>query len=216
MRYGYGIDFSFVLICEESAMPTLSPRKNAKTAAPAKNRQHLSPKTPALAPKRAPVPITKTSVLAEASADRVTLSRNGRVLGRPRLERAPLAQVQTRVPSPLSDYLKMLSIERLPDQPGPFRTMQRMFETLFARFLDEQPWTRGLAWRESHAVARFTGGELSERTHWKQLNIQLPVALAQRVETTAKRLDRSQSSFCYTALCWWAGMLYPPVANRAA
>jgi hypothetical protein len=143
-----------------------------------------------------------------------TISPKGKVLGRPRLERPPLAQVQTRIPAPLSDYLKMLSIERLPDQPAPFRTIQRMLESLFERFLVEKPWQHGFAWRESRAVARFSGGEVSERTHWKQLNIHLPIDLAQRIETCSIQLERSRSSFCYTALCWWAGALYPPVSSR--
>jgi hypothetical protein len=178
-------------------MPTTAPRKAAR-ATPAK----AAP--PTLKPRLAKQPVRE--------AAKPSVSRHGKPLGRPRIERGPLAQVQTRVPAPLSDYLKMLALEKLPDQPAPFRTMQRMFETLFAQFIDEQPWRRGFAWRESQAVARFSGGEMVERTSWKQLNVQLPIALAQRIETTATQLDRSQSSFCYTALCWWAGALYPPVA----
>ena len=203
-------------------MPAVTPRNRTKTA-PAKGRS-LAPKSPKkmtalkkAAPAPAPAKLARKpdSLSVAPKPKAIKISPNGKVLGRPRLERPPLAQVQTRVPSPLSDYLKMLSIERLPDQPAPFRTMQRMFESLFARFLDERPWSQGFAWRESHAVARFSGGEVTERTHWKQLNIQLPVDLAQRIETTAHKLDRSQSSFCYTALCWWAGALYPPVSSRS-
>lgn len=209
-------------------MATLAPPKHSTSApkkAPltSKKRVALKPKAPAK-PTRAPLPkkapanaprsATKPAIVAMEDGRKLTLSRNGKALGRPRLAREPLGQVQTRIPGGLSDYLKMLALERLPDQAAPFRTMQKMFESLFARFLDERPWDSGLAWRESHSVARFSAGAVTERTEWKQLNIQLPIALTQRIETTANALGRSQSSFCYTALCWWAGMLYPPVAAR--
>lgn len=192
-------------------MATISPRKQARPA-PKKALRAPAPAKKTTVQKKASAPVARADI--KTGQREVSLSPKGKVLGRPRLLREPLGQVQTRIPGGLSDYLKILALEKLPGQPAPFRTMQKMFETLFTRFIDERPWDHGLAWRESHAVARFSGGTITERTEWKQLNIQLPIALTQRVETTAERLGRSQSSFCYTALCWWAGMLYPPVSSQ--
>lgn len=138
-----------------------------------------------------------------------SLSPKGREIGRPKLEREPLKTIPVRAPGSLADYLKLLSLTPLPDQPKPFGSMQRMFEACASRFLAEKPWEMGLAWRESHAVARFQDKEISERTEWRQINMQLPESLAERVERAAERAGRSRSSFCYTALYWWATIVYP-------
>ncbi len=195
-------------------MATLTPRKAVRNPSSEPMTKRSSAKPKPLAKKPLAKKSTPALAIAEPAPKQPTLSPRGRVLGRPRLTRAPLGQVQTRIPTGLADYLKILALERLPDQPAPFRTMQRMFEALFERFLNDEPWKAGLAWRESHAVARFSAGSMTERTEWKQINIQLPTALVVQVEAAAAATCRSQSSFCYTALCWWAGLLYPPVAAR--
>lgn len=197
------------------AKPTTAPKPKAATARRTAQAQPIKPAArKATVPKAAPhAPSRKLAI--EPAVKIPSLSPKGKVLGRPRLDREPMGKVQTRIPGGLSSYLKILSLEKLPDQPAPFGTMTNMFAALFTRFVDEQPWRAGLAWRESHAVARFADGTVSERTEWKQLNIQLPIELARRVEAMSSALGRSQSSFCYTALCWWGGLLYPPVAaNR--
>lgn len=197
------------------AKPTTAPTLKAATIRRPAQAQPV--KAAAVKPDahkvKPPAPSRKLAIDPEVKIP--SLSPKGKVLGRPRLDREPLGKVQTRIPAGLSSYLKILSLEKLPDQPAPFGTMTNMFAALFTRFVEEQPWRASLAWRESHAVARFAEGAVSERTEWKQLNIQLPIELAQRVEAMSSTLGRSQSSFCYTALCWWGGLLYPPVAaNR--
>lgn len=185
-------------------MPSTSPRKPTLKSSKTKPRATKAATLVSMARQSRP----------DGQAARIALSANGKVLGRPRVERGPMAQVQTRVPTALADYLKMLSLARLRDRDQPFRTMQKMFESLFKEFLSEKPWETGFLWRESQAVSRLPAGAPRAGSQWKQLNIQLPEQLARRIEITADRLKRSQSSFCFTGLCWWTG-LYPPTPEPA-
>lgn len=130
---------------------------------------------------------------------------SGKLKGRPPERTEPVVNVPARIPEALKEYLKLLAVAPLADRPRPFGSMTAMFEVLFRRFLDERPWESGLAFRESRAVSSTEGGFA-----WEQLNVRLPKPLAEEVAGTAKAAGSpSASSFCYTALHWWATEVYP-------
>lgn len=170
-------------------------------------------------PTAKPAPAAKKA--AKKKPEPPKLLSQGRVLGRPKLDRPPLEQVQTRIPAPMNDYLKLLSVQRLPDQDGPFRQVQVMFAALFERFLEDRPWEhdKKWEWREPRAIVKFANGEISKRTDWRQVNIRMAGPLVKKVKRAAAqvKLDRadeqvtlSEASFCYTAIFWWTKWLYPP------
>jgi hypothetical protein len=160
--------------------------------------------------KKAPAAKRAASTIAvSAPPAPVALPPHGKVMGRPKIERDPLEQVQTRIPAPMNDYLKLLALSRLPDQPAPFKQVQVMFVAMFERFLAERPWEHGLPWREPQAIVRFEAGEIAERTVWRQVNIRMPKAMVTKVKRAAKAAGRSEASYCYTAISWWTQFLYP-------
>lgn len=130
---------------------------------------------------------------------------SGKLKGRPTERTEPVKNVPVRVPEALKEYLKLLAVAPLTDRPRPFGSMTAMFEVLFRRFIDERPWDSGLAFRESRAVSSTEGGFA-----WEQINLRLPERLAEEL-ASARAVSgcQSASSFCYTALHWWATEVYP-------
>lgn len=133
-RRPFALDFISV-----SAKPTtaLTP-KAAATRRPAQAKPLKPAARKATVAKAAP-PSPSRKLAIEPAVKIPSLSPKGKVLGHPRLDHDPLGKVPTRIPGGLSSYLKILSLEKLPDQPTPFGTMTDMFAALFTRFVDEQP-----------------------------------------------------------------------------
>jgi hypothetical protein len=121
--------------------------------------------------------------------------------------------VTTRMPAPILADLKF----RLAPRFG--GTLTAMFETMLTQFLAEKPWERGLPWRKTQALSRREvvtetvktgdGQPLVKRTTrtvatgWVQVNMRLPLELAERIKSVAANHDTSPSTVLYTSVFWW-------------
>lgn len=109
--------------------------------------------------------------------------------------------IQGRCSSALFDYLRMLAVH----PRFPYRNLAGMYEVLFDKFLEHKPWDLGLQWRRPKSIKSVTG-----ETGFVQVNIQLPIELAERCQQAAAAHDVSLATFIYTALYWWGRYVHPP------
>ena len=152
---------------------------------------------------RAPAPGADVAQPAEPETKR------GR--GRPKVKLGNHQVVHARIPCTLMDYLKVLAVLPLADRAAPYRNLTSMYKDVFAKFLAEKPYEIGFPWRSSTGAA--VERDFEGKPTWEQVNIDLPEDLALGVkafcDSEANAEGVSISTYCYTALYWWATVVYP-------
>jgi hypothetical protein len=119
-------------------------------------------------------------------------------------------EIPTRAPAKMQMYAKTLAF-------ASGKTLKTMFQEAAERFLKEEPWKQGLAWRPTKGLTttlKDTIGQ-KEATGWMQVNMRFPAELGNRLERTAAEQNVSLSSLSYTLLYWWTWWVYPPASERA-
>lgn len=113
-----------------------------------------------------------------------------------------LETITTRAPASLYAYAKAVAAVK-------FGTMMAMSAEMMDRFLREEPWTKGLRFRQTQALSGRIG-QGSYATGWVQVNLRLTPEMVERIRIEAERNDVSPSSFVFTAIYWWTWYIYPP------
>ena len=119
-------------------------------------------------------------------------------------------EIPTRAPVKMQMYAKTLAF-------ATGKTLKTMYAEAVERFLREEPWKQGLAWRPTKGLTttlKDTIGQ-KEATGWMQVNIRLPVELGNRLDRLAGEQNVSLSALSYTLLYWWTWWVYPPASERA-
>lgn len=119
-------------------------------------------------------------------------------------------EIPTRAPAKMQMYAKTLAF-------ASGKTLKTMFQEAAERFLKEEPWKQGLAWRPTKGLTttlKDTIGQ-KEATGWMQVNMRFPAELGNRLERLAAEQNVSLSSVGYTLLYWWTWWVYPPASERA-
>ncbi len=121
------------------------------------------------------------------------------------LKNKQYAEITTRAPAKMHLYAKALSFAHN-------RTLRLLHEDMARRFLKEKPWEQGLQWRKTQSLVQSPADAVAERvpTGWVQVNIRLPLELAQEFEQLAESQGQSLSAVLYTALYWYTWFVYPP------
>ncbi|BDB13401.1 hypothetical protein [Acidithiobacillus ferrooxidans] len=119
-------------------------------------------------------------------------------------------EIPTRAPAKMQMYAKTLAFAM-------GKTLKTMYQEAAERFLREEPWNHGLAWRPTKGLTttlKDTIGQ-KEATGWMQVNMRLPVELGNTLDRLAAEQNVSLSSLSYTLLYWWTWWVYPPASERA-
>ena len=112
----------------------------------------------------------------------------------------PYAEGRTVIPLRMSLYLQALAFAQ-------GMTPRALHVDGAARFLDDRPWERGLAWRNGRRPE--TGDP-----EWAAVTVRLPRDLADRLDLVAHRESVHPADLLYTMLFWYAWALYPPLHEQ--
>ncbi|AEM48015.1 hypothetical protein Acife_1892 [Acidithiobacillus ferrivorans SS3] len=140
-----------------------------------------------------------TSQISEATTTTMSNMSNTRLK---RLAKDGSAEITTRIPARLGAYCKSLAALH-------FGTLRRMHISMIDQFIDKQPWTRGLRWRQTKALVERKGIG-SQATGWVQVNLLLPEPTVVEIRRLSAEHSVSPSTFLYTAFYWWTWYEYPP------
>ena len=119
-------------------------------------------------------------------------------------------EIPTRAPAKMQMYAKTLAFAM-------GKTLKTMYQEAAEKFLREEPWKHGLAWRPTKGLTttlKDTIGQ-KEATGWMQVNMRLPVELGNALDRLSAEQNVSLSSLSYTMLYWWTWWVYPPASERA-
>lgn len=132
----------------------------------------------------------------------VNVIRHSKV-GRPVVNEVKPVLMPTRIPTELHPRLKMLTLMPTGKDGIIYGSEARMYSALFNEFLEERPFDGGaFTWQNCGSIRSFSMG-MVERTSWKQMNVQVPPELSERINKCAAEQGRSNAAFMYSALVWW-------------
>lgn len=110
---------------------------------------------------------------------------------------------QTRIPSALRLYLKAYAKQH-------HIRLEHASEQILILFLQQQPWSQGLGWRQPLSNRTDVG----ESAGWAQFNMVLQAETAAQVDTLMTQHAVSKAAVLYTSLFWFAKFISPPVVLK--
>lgn len=120
------------------------------------------------------------------------------------LKSKTVAEISTRLPYKMHVYSRVLAMSRA-------ITVSELYIDAVKKFLDSRIFDFGFKFRKPKSPdLKKSTGKSRDATDWVQINIRLPIDLAEKLEEIATKKGVSLSSVAYTVLFWYIGFVYPP------